>query len=322
MLITQRYHSQIAGVLSCYDRVVIQGTVPGWCFAAGMTSYLKAHNIRIFDYPKFAQSLNEQVRENTNRLAAEHNLEIEFIRKIKAFRKEKRIKEIIKERGDHPGLVHIFSAMESCVSYRPWHDKKTGKTFLKPDSGRCLHYYFYFIDKEFGLCYLRVPTWCPFRLQFYFNGHSWLAHKLKQNGIDHVLEENAFLSVADWERAQELSDNFRVENLHRALDIFALRYCPVIEKHGLLYQWSHMQSEYATDLLFERQSDLSAIYEPLVRTAIHSVKPDNIASFLGHKLHPNYQGEMGNNFNTRILGTRIKHQMGAVSFTFLQRFHH
>jgi len=320
MLITDRYQDQIAGVLSCYDRVVIQGTLPNWCFAAGMTSYLNANKIRIFDYPKFARALNEQVRENTIRLAAEHNLEIEFIRKIKAFRKEKRIKEIIKERGDHPGLVHIFSTMELCTSYKPWHDKKTGKTFLKPDSGRCLHYYFYFIDKEFGLCYLRVPTWCPFRLQFYFNGHSWLAHKLTKHGIDHLLEENAFLSVADWNKAQQLSDSFRIEKLHQALDIFALRYCPVIKKHGLLYQWSHMQSEYATDLLFKKQSDLNTLYEPLVRTAIHSVKPDHIASFLGQKLHPNYQGEMGNNFNTRILGTRIKHQMGALSIKMYDKF--
>jgi hypothetical protein len=31
---------------------------------------------------------------------------------------------------------------------------------------KCLHYCFYFIDEEFGLCYLRVPTWAPFRLQF------------------------------------------------------------------------------------------------------------------------------------------------------------
>jgi hypothetical protein len=43
---------------------------------------------------------------------------------------------------------------------------------LRPDTGKCLHYYFYFIDAELGLIYLRVPTWCPFRLQFYCNGHS------------------------------------------------------------------------------------------------------------------------------------------------------
>jgi hypothetical protein len=43
------------------------------------------------------------------------------------------------------------------------------------------------------------------------------------------------------------------------------------------------------------------------------VKPENVATFLGKKLHGNYQNEMGNNFNTRIEGTRIKHTMGQVA---------
>ena len=58
-----------------------------------------------------------------------------------------------------------------------------------------------------------------------------------------------------------------------------------------------MQAEYATDIIFNRQQDLQAIYEHLSRTAIHTVKPENIASFLGRKLHGNYQDQMGNNFN-------------------------
>jgi len=56
----------------------------------------------------------------------------------------------------------------------PWHDKNTRKTFLRPDTGKCLHYYFYWMDAKPGLTYLRVPTHCPFRLQFYCNGHSRL----------------------------------------------------------------------------------------------------------------------------------------------------
>ena len=56
--------------------------------------------------------------------------------------------------------------MEACDSYKPWHDKRTHRTFLRPDSGKCLLYYFYFIDPVLGLIYPRVPTWCPFRLQF------------------------------------------------------------------------------------------------------------------------------------------------------------
>jgi hypothetical protein len=44
----------------------------------------------------------------------------------------------------------VISAMEACGAYQPWHDKQTHKTFVRPDSGKCLHYYFYFIDAELG----------------------------------------------------------------------------------------------------------------------------------------------------------------------------
>jgi hypothetical protein len=48
--LAERYDGRIAGVLSCYDRIVITGTVPGICHAQGMTAFLRANAIRIFDY--------------------------------------------------------------------------------------------------------------------------------------------------------------------------------------------------------------------------------------------------------------------------------
>ena len=145
----------MAGVLGCWDRVVVQGTLPGLCFAEGMTSYLSAHGIRIFDYPRWAEPLRDAIRDNAERLAQQHGVAIEFVRKHN-MRKEERIKQVLAERGEHPGLVHILSAMEACASYKPWHDKITHRTFLKPDTGKCLHYYFYFIDEELGLTYVRA----------------------------------------------------------------------------------------------------------------------------------------------------------------------
>ena len=104
-------------------------------------------------------------------MATEHGLDIAFVAKTH-IRKEELVQKVLAKRGDHPGLVHIISAMESCTAFKPWHDKNMHETFLKPMTGKCLHYYFYFIDEQFGLCHLRVPTWCQFRLQFYFNGYS------------------------------------------------------------------------------------------------------------------------------------------------------
>jgi len=74
-----------------------------------------------------------------------------------------------------------------------------------------------------------------------------------------------------------------------------------------------MQIEYATDIVFKRQEDLAPIYEELVRTAVHSVKPGHVATFLGRKLTDAYQDEIGNDFHTRIEGTRIKHHMGKAA---------
>src|SRR5215469_8044842 len=80
-VLTERYASWIAGTLSCWDRVLLFGTLPRICFAEGMTSYLHARKIRIFDYPRFAEPFRNRLRENAERLAAENGIDIEFLRK-------------------------------------------------------------------------------------------------------------------------------------------------------------------------------------------------------------------------------------------------
>ena len=45
-LLTEHYADKISNVLSCYDRIIIQGTLPGLCYAAGMTDFLNFNHIR------------------------------------------------------------------------------------------------------------------------------------------------------------------------------------------------------------------------------------------------------------------------------------
>ena len=115
-----------------------------------------------------------------------------------------------KSSGTRPPLAfhRRFAALQTIGEIAVGGDAEVGqldsdgaRECVRPDTGKCLHYYFYFIDAELGLIYLRVPTWCPFRLQFYCNGHSWLARQLTAAGIDFTLADNAFLRIDDWERA-------------------------------------------------------------------------------------------------------------------------
>ena len=143
---------------------------------------------------------------------------------------------------------------------------------------------------------------------------------LRKRKIDFELIDNAFVEMGDWRRAQQIATGLEIKRLHRRLDEMARRFCPIHREFGVAYHWSVDQCEYATGIVFRRQAELAALYGNLTRTAIHTVKPDNIATFLGRKLSVQYEGEMGNRFNIRIEGTRIKHTMGPVSLKLYDKF--
>jgi hypothetical protein len=317
--LVERYDDRISGVLSCYDRVVVTGTLPTVCYAVGMTRFLYANQIRIFDYPAFAATLRDHVRERAAAVAAEAGISIEHVGKSHV-RKEAIVAKVLDQRGEHPGLVHVISAMEACDAYKPWHDKQTHKTYLRPDNGKCLHYYFYFMDAELGLVYLRVPTWSPFRLQFYCNGHSWLARQLTAAGIGFTAADNAFVRIDNWQRAQDLADKFSPDLLHRVLDRYAAQCCPVLGTFGQTYHWSLMQVEYATDLVFRSAATLGPLYEQLTRQSVLNVRAEQIASFLGRHITPQLAQELGSRFSTRIEGTCIKHHFGSASIKMYDKF--
>jgi len=106
-LLTQRYSEKISGILSCYDRIVITGTLPVLSNASHLTGYMYQNNIRIFDYAKFAEPYRDELKQNAQQIAEAAGLEIEFIRRS-GVRKEAVIESIIKKRGTHPGMVHII----------------------------------------------------------------------------------------------------------------------------------------------------------------------------------------------------------------------
>lgn len=277
-------------------------------------------NRRCFDFHKVFEPVTNKIVENAKRIATENNMEIEYIRNVKAFRKDDKIAEILDVGGHKEGLVKIYSQLETCKTYSPWTDKVSGNTYFRNDNTKRLHYYFYFIDKLLGLCFVKVPTIAPFVATIYINGHGLLENKLKKENIAYQKVDNAFTYISDYQRAQELSDKIRVEDIQQVFDIFMDRYCPLPKEYGLTWNYTISQAEYSFDIVFKKQDELKPIYDNIVKTAIHTITPENIATFLGKRLTVNFEGEMGSRYNERVLGTRIKHQMGEMSVKVYDKF--
>ena len=319
-LLTERYENEISGVLGCYDRVIIRGTAGLFGYAGGMTSFFYAHNYKIFDFANIFKPVTDDIISNIKFMAAQNGVGIEYVRKPGSFRKDDMIEKILEARGNKPGLVHIFSQLELCNTYDPWHDKNTHKTYFKYAQTKRLVYYIYFVDKTLGLCYIKVPTVAPFGLMFYFNGHNLLENKLASANIGYTKRDNAFTSTDDFHMAQKLSDEIDVKSIHKILDGCANRWCPLPKEWNISYQWSLAEVEYSLDIVFKDPETLKPLYDNIIETAMHTITPENIANFLGKRFSLQFDGEAGSRYNKRILGTRIKHQLGDTSVKIYDKF--
>ena len=69
------------------------------------------------------------IKEHAAAVASKAGLEIEYLgRKV---RKESLIQEKLAKRGNNPGLVCIFSNVEPCYRFMPYHDKEIQHTGVK-----------------------------------------------------------------------------------------------------------------------------------------------------------------------------------------------
>lgn len=105
--------------------MIIQDISQTGAMRKAMTAYMKLNGIRILIIPPVSFSPHtEQVRQNAEKdCSRKMEWKLEFIRKLHAFRKDDRIQNIIAETGKRKVDPYLFSAMECCITHRPWHDK-------------------------------------------------------------------------------------------------------------------------------------------------------------------------------------------------------
>jgi hypothetical protein len=65
--------------------------------------------------------------------------------------------------------------------------------------------YYYRLDPQFGLMYLRLQTWFPDTMQVDVNGHDWLAWQLTWRKLGFTQCDNAFTQLDSPQPAQQIS---------------------------------------------------------------------------------------------------------------------
>jgi hypothetical protein len=308
-----RYHDKIRGVLSGFDRVLFRGHLTSLWYEKGLRHFLAAQGVLLKHFGPFVQAVTQMLRQASVEVAEKASVPVIYLESSKT-RKEDVIRRLLKERPIDHGLIAILSCVEPCVSWQIYRsrEEQTQKPQLR--WRKCLHLYHYFLDEDFGLMHVRLQTWMPYTVQVCVNGREWLARQLDRAGIGYTKIDNKFPDLDDVDAAQKLMNRLVRLPWTKVLDAFALKSNPAlatIQDHARgRYYWSAHQSEWATDVMFKRQENVTALFPVLARHAISDFSTTDVLRFLGKKPHPRFQGEVTSDYKVRQEGLRIRHSVG------------
>jgi len=310
------HQDDIVGTLSMFDRMIFKGYLTGFFPKGAFGAYLWRKGVLLKDFSALVQERTRELKAHLEGLAEKAGRPVQYLASAKTS-KEDLARTIAERDGITEGLVCVFSALETCMSFDVQGNRTTHKLEVVRRQRKCLHHYLYYQDTEFGLMHIRLQSWFPFDIQVYINGREWLARQLDQRGIAYKRYDNKLTDIADLGTAQSLCERFTQRKWVRVLNALARRVNPFLRdlrKTGMGgYYWTLAQAEYATDVFFRDRDTLEALLPALLDTSMSAFSAEDVLRFLGRKLHGNFHGQVTTDRKKRPEGRRVKHRMKGNS---------
>jgi hypothetical protein len=310
-----KHGTSISGILECFDRLILRGHLP-MAGAGYFSTWLYSRRISLKPQPpepewwtfkEAAPWFAEQLKAHAQVMAAATQRPYRHLPSHE--RMEENARTLAQQDGITEGLVCVHGTMETCRTFRVRYTERGPKA--QPDRRVSLVLYYYFMDREFGLMHIKIQTWFPFTVQVYVNGHEYLARKLTAAGIDFQKVDNAFVRLADCQRAQRYAKGFWQRDWLKLLGRLAGRVNPLLKDWlaGQNYYWVIDQAEFSTDVLFANAHTLKALRPALYEHAALCFGAEQVMTFLGRRYQETFQGEVKTHWRRREPGAAVKHWM-------------
>lgn len=286
-----------------------------------MEAYLSACHVLIKDFGDFAAGLTQKIKQAALAAAAAAGRPYQYLHSSLVDKGEL-AEKVARRDGIQEGLVMVIGCVEPCRTYDVEGDRQTKEIHLVLRQRKCSHFYHYYQHPTFGLMHVRVQSWVPWTVDICLNGRMWLARQMDQAGVAYRQQDNCFVWVEDWAKAQKLMDQQPHLRWGQALEGLLdqchpchREVCRPLAQH---YYWSASSTEYATDVVFKHAKDLAGLYRRLIHHGISTFGSTDVMRFLGRavpltsgRVRGNFKGEIISDIKARPEGVRIKHSLNG-----------
>jgi hypothetical protein len=304
--------------IECVDRVYLNGYVQELQMAGGLVNFIREQFNWPIPSPKAMYELTENFKRAVEVFAQEMG------REVYTFRKGEDKDEVARQHVDlfdiQEGVVLIGKAQEKSNAFRSRRQDREGKVWFQyfRKSVQVTHFYFYIMDKDFGLCFIKVCTYLPFEVKVCFNGHEWAKQQCHQEGIAFAALSNGFASCAEPERLQAICHQLDAAKIQAFFDRWVEQLPWPLNAEQRAAGYTHLlsiwQMEVSRTQVFVDPEQGRALVECLIRDNLDLGRPDRVSLLFERRVTKRTPSE----FHTRVLregvlpSIRIRYKHSAL----------
>ena len=148
------HQDEILGTLSCFDRIIIRGHLTGLFPKGAFGYFLSSQDMLIKNFGPYVEEATGQLKVHAKQIAAGAGRPYVYLEsattKAQGQSKEDLARAMAAREGITEGLSVVFAVLEPCQSFEVRKNHATSKLEAVRCWRKCLHFYFYFMDRDFG----------------------------------------------------------------------------------------------------------------------------------------------------------------------------
>jgi hypothetical protein len=292
--------------LECIDRVYMNGYVKNLQLAGGLITFIREQMNCPIPSPVVLPRVTDVFRKEVAEYAASQHLEIYDF--LKGQEKDEVARAHLAKFEGKSGVVLIGKAQEKALGYQAVRKDQGKRVWFEYSrhSVNVTHYYFYILDEDFGLFFIKVCTYFPFDVKVCFNGHEWAKQQLRKEGIHFEALSNGFLACDQPARLQEICHQLDAPKIQALFDrwVEQIPWPLGVEQRAVGYKHnlSIWQMEVSRTQVFADPQQGWALMECLIRDNLDLGRPDRVSLIFERKVTKATPGE----FHTRVLRAGVQ----------------
>ena len=304
--------------VECVDRMLLNAYVPNLQVGGQVVRFLTEHLGNPVPSPALFTQIGNRFRRQVDAFAAANKVPILHLAKPDRSRWDDRKVDHVRPHVDAAvadgrfGVVAIVATQEFQWVFGGRNRSDTpglvSFDFTK-SSRRVGTFYFYVLDPDFGLGFIKICTYFPYPAKVWVNGHEWAKRQADHAGIAYTALANGFASCADPDALAAICERFGPVDVQGFFDRWIAQIPTpfTAEDRAAGYWWelSMRQVEVSRTLVLDDPRRARRFFEALVADNIGIGRPQEVHAVFGRDRRGRTTSKQ---FVTRVFGpgTEVK----------------